>query len=144
MRSTLPIRVLLAHLPAILSDVFRQVLDRPDVQVVGVTDSPVETLLHTGSSRAEVVVLGISPADLPGLAAQLVDEYPHVNVLAVTPDARSAFLYSLRPELVALGTATPQRLLAAIRATGADPPGGISQATDEPVQTTAIGERGMT
>jgi hypothetical protein len=87
----LPIRVLLARLPAILSDVFREILDQP------------------------------------GLAAQLVDEYPHVHVVAVTPDARSAFLYSLRPELVALGTATPERLLAAIRAAGgAELPGGGS------------------
>jgi DNA-binding NarL/FixJ family response regulator len=141
----LPIRVMLARLPAILSDVFREILDRPDVQVVGVTDSPVETLLDIGSSRPDVVVLGISPADLPGLAAQLVDEYPHVHVVAVTPDARSAFLYSLRPELVALGTASPERLLAAIRAaSGAELSGGGSGPTDRPVQIRVTDERGMT
>jgi DNA-binding NarL/FixJ family response regulator len=137
-----PIRVLLARLPAILSDVFQEILNQPDVKVVGITDDPVQTLLDTGRTRPDVVVLGISPADLPGLAAQLVDEYPHINVLAVTPDARSAFLYSLRPELVALGTASPERLLAAIRATdGAD---GGSQPTDKPARTTATDERGTT
>jgi DNA-binding NarL/FixJ family response regulator len=111
-----PTRVLLACLPGILADIFRQILDQPDVEVVGVVDDPVETLLDTGSTQADVVVLGIREAELPGLAGQLLDEYPRINVLAVTPDARRAFLYKLRPELVALGEASPDRLLAAIRA----------------------------
>jgi hypothetical protein len=37
-------------------------------------------------------------------------------VLAVTPDGRRAFLYELRPELIALGEASPDVLLQAIRA----------------------------
>jgi DNA-binding NarL/FixJ family response regulator len=109
------IRVLLANLPSMLAGVVEQVLDQADLEVVGVVSDHVEVLLTTGRTRADVVVLGIDEATLPGPSKRLLEEHPHVKVLAVTPDGRRAFLYELRPHLVPLGEASPDRLLEAIR-----------------------------
>jgi DNA-binding NarL/FixJ family response regulator len=109
------IRVLLANLPSMLAGVVEQVLDQSDLEVVGVVSDHVEVLLTTGRTRADVVVLGIDEATLPGPGKRLLEEHPHVKVLAVTPDGRRAFLYELRPHLVPLGEASPDRLLEAIR-----------------------------
>jgi DNA-binding NarL/FixJ family response regulator len=109
------IRVLLANLPLILAGLVERVLDQADLEVVGVVSDHVEVLVATGRTRADVVVLGIEEAALPGPASHLLEEYPHAKVLAVTPDGRRAFLYELRPHLVPLGEASPARLLDAIR-----------------------------
>jgi DNA-binding NarL/FixJ family response regulator len=106
----------LAGLPGILLDVVRQVLDQPDLEVVVAIDDATEMLQTIGHSNADVVVLGVE-GELPAVASQILDQYPHVNVLAVTPDARRAYLYKLEPQLTALGELSPDRLLTAIRAT---------------------------
>jgi DNA-binding NarL/FixJ family response regulator len=110
------IRVLLANLPRMLAGVLEEVLDQADLEVVGVVTDHVEILLATGRTATDVVVLGIEEAELPGPARRLLDEYPHVKVLAISPDGRRAFLYELRPHIIPLGEASPDRLLGAIRA----------------------------
>jgi DNA-binding NarL/FixJ family response regulator len=112
-----PIRILLAQLQGMLRDVVLQLLDgQADMTVVDDVDDPIDTLLAAGRTHADVVVLGMEDDELPGVASHLLDEYPHLKVLAITPDGRRAFLYELRPELVALGEASPDLLLQAIRA----------------------------
>jgi DNA-binding NarL/FixJ family response regulator len=112
-----PIRILLSQLQGMLRDVVLQLLDgQADMTVVDDVDDPIDTLLAAGRTHADVVVLGMEEDELPGVASHLLDEYPHLKVLAVTPDGRRAFLYELRPELIALGEASPDVLLQAIRA----------------------------
>ena len=111
-----PIRILLAQLQGMLRDVVLQLLDgQADMTVVGDMEDPIDTLLAAERTHADVVVLGMEDDELPGVASHLLDEYPYLKVLAVTPDGRRAFLYELRPELVALGEASPDVLLQAIR-----------------------------
>ena len=109
------IRVLLANMPPMLAGVVEQVLGQADLEVVNIVNDNFEVLLATGRTQANVVVLGIDETALPGPASYLLEEYRHVKVLAVTPDGRRAFLYELRPHMVPLGDASPDRLLAAIR-----------------------------
>jgi DNA-binding NarL/FixJ family response regulator len=111
-----PIRVLLAELPPALRDVFMPaVAGQADMELVGEMDSPVEILLAAGQGRADVVVLGMPGIELPGIAGQLLDEYPQLKVLAVNLDRRRLLLYELQPQLVLLGEVTAAGLLDAIR-----------------------------
>jgi len=95
--------------------VVEQVLDQPDLEVIGVVGDHLEILLSTRLTEADVIVLGIQEAALPGPVDRLLQEHPHVKVLVVTPDGRRAFLYELRRHAVPLGQASPDRLLDAIR-----------------------------
>jgi DNA-binding NarL/FixJ family response regulator len=121
-------RVVLARLPGILLGVLRQILDQPDLEVVGVVEDPAMVLGTVERTSADVVVLG-EDGDSAGVAARVVERHPGVNVLAVTPDARQAFLYRLRPTRTALGELSPDRLLTAIRAPGDVPPTGAETPT---------------
>jgi DNA-binding NarL/FixJ family response regulator len=111
-----PIRVMLAELPTGLREALSPaVAGQADMELVGEVDSPVEILLAAGQRQADVVVLGMPGRELPGIAGQLLDEYPQLKVLAVNLHRRQALLYELQPQLVLLGEVTAAALLDAIR-----------------------------
>jgi hypothetical protein len=65
-------------------------------------------------SDADVVVGADS--QLPGtVVCSLLEQFPRARVFTLTTDARMAWLSELRPERVALGEVSPQRLADAIR-----------------------------
>ena len=110
------IRVLLAEMPRILRDVFKQVVaDQSDMDVVGELFDPFGLLLAAGQTRADVVILGLHNSEFPGICSHLLSEYPHIKILGVTEDGRRACLYELRPQKIPVGEVSPEGLLAAIR-----------------------------
>jgi DNA-binding NarL/FixJ family response regulator len=110
------IRILLAEMPPLLRDVFRQVItDQPDMEVVGELTGAVGLLMAAGQNHADVVILGLRDPELPGIGTHLLSEYPHLKILGVTVDGRQAFLHELLPHRLPLGEASPAGLLDAIR-----------------------------
>ena len=110
------IRILLGEIPQELGDNFKQaVAAQPDMELVGEVRNGVDLLLAAGHFHADVVVLGIRDSELPGICSHLLDEYPHINVLAVGTNGQQAFLYKSRPCMVSLNEISPEALLAAIR-----------------------------
>jgi DNA-binding NarL/FixJ family response regulator len=111
-----PIRVLLAG-PPTLQDAFgRALVEANDIEVAAAAPDPIELLLATARTRADVVVIGMKGDELPGVVSHLLAEYPHLKVLGVAQDARRAVLCELHPRLVPLGELSPGGLLEAIRA----------------------------
>jgi hypothetical protein len=85
-----------------------------DVQLV-IAEAPSSGLVAAvRDTGADVVVGAESQLACPEVSA-LLDDLPRSRVFTLTPDARMAWLYELRPERVALGEVSPERLAQAIR-----------------------------
>jgi DNA-binding NarL/FixJ family response regulator len=111
-----PILVLLAMLPPMVRAALKEVVaDQADMRVVGEVNDPVAVLLAVGRTQADVVVLGMQDTELPGIASHLLDQYPHLKILAISPERRQAFRYELRPQLVSIGEMDAHDLLHTIR-----------------------------
>jgi DNA-binding NarL/FixJ family response regulator len=112
------IRVLLGALPTTVRNaVSDAVIRQTDVELLGFAERPSELLHAAGTLRADVVVVETVDGRLPGIASHLVDQYPDIRVLAVTPEARTALIYTLRPHVDTVTGEKPEDLAAAIRAT---------------------------
>jgi DNA-binding NarL/FixJ family response regulator len=99
----MPIHVLLAGLPQALQHTLeRNLAQHVDLAVTSVGNH-LEVLLAVGEREADVVVLGIHDRDLPGVATHLLDEYPHLRILAVRTCGQHAEVYELLPRLVPIG-----------------------------------------
>lgn len=109
-------RILLAELsPALRQALVPVLANQVDVELVGDVSGAIEILLAVGETRADVVVLGMPGIELPGIAGQLLDEYPQLKVLAVNLNRQRALLDELRPQLLLIGEVTSEGLLEAIR-----------------------------
>ncbi len=110
------IRIILVSMPALLRDILAQTLGAQlDMEVIGELGGGIELLVDAG--RADVVVIGLDQLDLPGIATNLLVEYPHLVLLAMTTDGRAAALFELRPQQTPIGDVSPQGLVDAIRTT---------------------------
>lgn len=66
----------------------------PEVELVEEADGTIETLLKAGSAEATVVVIDLPESGQdPGLTGHLLDEYPHIKVVAVSEDGKTALKY---------------------------------------------------
>lgn len=111
------VRVLLGVLPdGVRAAVTEVVVAEPDIDVVGFAATPVGLLCGAGRLGADVVLLATVDGGLPGVATHLLDQYPHIRVVAVAPEARSALIYALRPGLDTVSGSSPAELTAALRA----------------------------
>ena len=111
-----PVRVVLADLTGILSDIVLETLDHsPDVSVavLGAGDSAV---LLADATHADVAILRGSPEGLPPAGKELLRRRPWMNVLTIHGDGRAVFLHQLRPVERALGEISPETLLEAVLA----------------------------
>jgi uncharacterized NAD-dependent epimerase/dehydratase family protein len=87
-------------LPRGLQDTVNEVLvGMPDIEATVVATNPSGLLRAAGTLRADVVVVAAVEGDLPGLATHLVDQYPDIRVVAVTPEGRTALTYALHPRV---------------------------------------------
>jgi hypothetical protein len=106
----MPIRVLLAELPQTLQYALdRDLSQHANLAVTSVGDH-LEVLLAVGERGADVVILGIQDRDLPGIATHLIDEYPHLRILAVRAHGQRVQVYELLPQLVPISEVSPAGL----------------------------------
>jgi len=111
------VKVLLANRPRMLRELLRDLIQRQaDMEVVGEMLDPVELLLAVGETHADVVVVGLPDSDdEPGICSHLLAEYPHLLILALSPERDRAFLYRLGICKEQLSKASDEEILAAIR-----------------------------
>lgn len=104
--------LLLVDMPRMLRDIVVDALSKADdVDVVGEVDGDrAREVVQTTS--VDFVITGRDDARL---AAELLESRPCVKVLAMIDDGRESALYELRPERVALGELSAQRLVAIVR-----------------------------
>lgn len=111
------IRVALAVELPVLRDVLREILAQaPDVELVDGGAQPRPAGEPPERADADVVVITAPDPENETVPAQMLYRFPRSRVLALSGDARHAFLYELRPHRTALGELGRERLLAAVRA----------------------------
>ena len=89
------LRILLACPRMAMHRDWRNILSRdPNVELVEEAEGAIDALLKAGSAEATVVVVDLPDTGQdPGLTGHLLDEYPHIKVVAVSEDGRTALKY---------------------------------------------------
>lgn len=114
-----PVRVLFGALPAALHTTLSEAIrSQQDIEVVGVASRPSSLLLEAGTLRANIVVVATAGCVLPGIASHLLDQYPHLRVVAVTPDGRQALVSVMRPYVEHIAVPSPANLVRGMRSLG--------------------------
>jgi hypothetical protein len=118
-------RILLVALPRMLEEIVANLLrSQRDLEVAGtmrrVNRLSGKVARKVARARPDVVVLG---GDDPPLAAGLLEQSPHLKVLAVDDEGRDSWLYSLTPERRHLGVLSSARLVRAVK-NAVRPPAG--------------------
>jgi DNA-binding NarL/FixJ family response regulator len=110
-----PLRVLFGGLPATLLTFLSEALgSRTDVEVVGVAERPTSLLVEAGTLQADIVVVTWASREPPGITSHLLDQYPHIRVVAVTPDGRQALVSTMRPHAEHVAVRSPTDLIRAL------------------------------
>jgi DNA-binding NarL/FixJ family response regulator len=110
------IRILLAEIPPMLSDIVRDtVANEGDMMVVGEFTERGALLEGLASGGADVVILGTSEPEEAAVPYRILATSPHIKVLMLEIRGRRAVIYELRPRRRPLGDVSPQRLVKAIR-----------------------------
>jgi DNA-binding NarL/FixJ family response regulator len=111
-----PIRIAFATMPQLLHDLLQEsLLCDPEVTLIGEAPTPVQLEKLVQQERVDVVVLGLSSAELPAWYRALFDVDARVRLLAITEHGRDASLYELRPHRKVLGQGSPRELIQVIR-----------------------------
>ena len=102
-------------MPRILREIIRQSLAvEPDMQIVGEFTGSVSLLPAVDQSGADFVIVGVDAMKVEDVRFVL-QERPHIKILAIGGDGKSAALYELRPNKVSLGEVSPDSLVQVIR-----------------------------
>jgi hypothetical protein len=75
----------------------------------------VSKLVAAGETQADAVIIALQDSKLPGVCRHLLSEYPHVKILGVNADTRTAFLYEVRTQVVPVSEISTEGLISAIR-----------------------------
>jgi DNA-binding NarL/FixJ family response regulator len=111
------IKVLLANGPDPLRTFLVDLLQpQNDVEVVGSVLEPIELLMAVEDTQADVVVLTLPDSgQIPGICSHLFDQYPHLLILALSPDNTKACVYQQVIAVEELMDISEENLLTAIR-----------------------------
>jgi DNA-binding NarL/FixJ family response regulator len=111
-----PTRVVLGRMPRLLREIVMQLIQgEPDVQILGeaTEEDAVASLLQGGD--ADVLVIEDAADEGPDFGQRLVCRYPHVRVLALSPDGRRAELRWLEPRITRSTDVSPGELMRLLR-----------------------------
>jgi hypothetical protein len=127
------IRIVVIGLPQILRDVIRDIVaDQPDMEVVGDLPENADPAMIEDLGGNFVAVRAGPSGELPDVGNRLLERRAQgLRILGLSAEGRSGYVYELRPNEVAIGDVSPDRLLKVIRA--ATPFSG----TDAPAEGTA-------
>lgn len=111
------VRVLVGLRPRILDDLLKKVIERqPDMEVVGEFLDPVDLLLKVRELDANIVLLNLPDSDEdPGICSHLLEEYPSLWIIAVSPARDVAYLYRKVEAKETIPGASESEIIAAIR-----------------------------
>jgi DNA-binding NarL/FixJ family response regulator len=110
------IRIFLAELPRMLREIIESaVAGQSDMSIVGSVDARERVTTALGRTPADVVIVGLHDAETTATLYPMLLEQPRLKLLAISGDARSSYLYELRPHTVPLGDVSPEALVDAIR-----------------------------
>jgi hypothetical protein len=127
--SARPIRVAVSAMPRLLRDLIEGAISlEPDLRLLATGDDPdLSASIRRGA--VDVVVLGEQPASTAASHQQLLVDHPHLKIVVVTDDGRTASLVELRrvPVTVLSPRGLVDAILAAMAATGRGDGGGTQR-----------------
>ena len=88
-----------------------------DMEIAASFEDYEALLSSTGNAEWQVIVLGLTSADVQDICKRVFIEFPRVKVVGIEGEGRQAFLYELRPHRESLGDSSPRALIEAIRDT---------------------------
>jgi hypothetical protein len=110
-------RILLARMPKMLLDILCHIVGSElDMVIIGQAKDDEDLLVAAQQTRANVVLVGQTEEDERKKYASLLLRRPRIKVIAIAGDGRTALLYELRPQRIALGEMSADALREAIRA----------------------------
>jgi len=84
--------------------------------IVGDVDRPVEILVTTAQTEAQVVILELPDIDTdPGICSHLLAEFPSLLILVISSDREKAILYRQKIVKKPLPNPTDRQILSVIR-----------------------------
>ena len=89
------IKVMLASRPKMISDVFRNIIDRqPDMILVGDVIDPIRLLFATKETSVDVVIVTpLKSNGEPKICSHLLAEHPRLKVITLSEKSEAAYLY---------------------------------------------------
>ena len=111
------IKVLLASRPKMLSDVIKNLIDyQPDMVVVGEVIDPIELLLATRETMADVIIVTpLKSNGEPKICRHLLLEHPQLRIVTLSANGETAFLYESNSDKKRIDEPSGQSILSAIR-----------------------------
>ncbi len=104
-------------MPPLLHDIVRDIVAKqPDMELLGNIGDREVSFRSLEETAIDVVIVGAPQPDDSGYARELLQASSPTRVLVIANSGRSAVMYEMRPQEVALGEVSPEDLVAAIRA----------------------------
>jgi DNA-binding NarL/FixJ family response regulator len=111
-----PIRLVLATMPPILSEIVRETLaGERDIEILAEVADADQLAAAVRRTGASVAVVGIATNRTRALVHELLAEHPRLRVVALASDGRTGYVHSLQPRESAITDISPRTLVAAIR-----------------------------
>jgi hypothetical protein len=103
-------------MPRMAREILRTIAsDVADVEIVDDIPHDVQAVERAREERVDVIVAQHDGLALAPAYAELLDEQPHLRVIAVAADGRHGSVYEMRRHRQSLGALGPDDLQAAIR-----------------------------
>jgi len=111
------IKILLASRPKMISDVFRNIIERePDMMLTGDVIDPIKLLLAVRLAPVDaVIVTPLKSNGEPKICSHLLKEHPQLKVVTVSAEGEAACLYQSGEPMQRLEKPCSQSILGAIR-----------------------------
>jgi DNA-binding NarL/FixJ family response regulator len=89
------IRVLVANQPRLMRDLIAfTIADQKDVEIIGQIEDVAELPDRVEETRPDCVIISLEkPGKRPNVCDALLEQYPHIKILAITSESNTSFLY---------------------------------------------------
>lgn len=105
------ITAVIVSMPPLLADIIRQVLTaRAPIEVVAEIGSRSELAQRLRVLNPDLVLIGLERGETDRLCRSLLGDLPSATVIAVSNDARSAYVHEMRPTRVVKNDVSPASL----------------------------------
>jgi chemotaxis response regulator CheB len=93
-RAVEKIRVLVANQPRLMRElVLETITDQPDIEVIGEVSDDAEIQVAVAEAHPDVVIVALTKTNKrPMLCADLMETFPQLKIVAVSPERNSSML----------------------------------------------------
>ena|SRR5690348_14677126 len=115
MADRLKVRVLVAGMPRMLTDIVRNIISsQADLEFAGEAEGTKDLVRIAKEKHADVLVVGAATIEDATGYSDILYRRPRMSIVAIDADARGAQVFDLRPHVSHLGDISPATLIAAL------------------------------